>query len=117
DEYRPVLGATVEAALENISAGAAIAWYDESYGSEFLHLARLSSNPLAMAQTEAGSFLFNSEMWKLEEVAEAFGLELTWQDYAEQGSFFIVRNGTIIRASSFEPLDYYTSFRRNGWRS
>lgn len=109
---QPMYGISDTDALEKVSAAAAIAYYHTDT-PEILNLARLESNPLIMAQTVGGSFLFGSETEVLTGVAEAMNLAIDWLSIAEEGMFFQVRDGRIITEQSFKPMRYVSQSHYN----
>lgn len=116
-ESDPIIGNEVTKQLEAISAGAAIAWYDEREGLDTLNLARLDSYPLRLVMTKAGSLFFASTFEALYDVASQWDLPLEWEYDVPEGLFLQVRGGRIITEQTFDPQPYQYTGYYSGWSS
>jgi glucosamine 6-phosphate synthetase-like amidotransferase/phosphosugar isomerase protein len=102
-------------ALSQIRGGAALAWFNrDEYGST-LHLARVSSSPLAVGMTARGSFFFASTMPMLESALFVAGIELDWKMNLSEGSYLKVRNGRVESFDSFTPAKPALRAVSGGW--
>lgn len=90
-------------ALSQIRGGAALAWFNRDEGGSTLHLARVSSSPLAVGMTKGGSFFFASTMPMLERAMFTVGTELDWKMDVSEGTYMKVRNGRVESFDSFTP--------------
>lgn len=90
-------------ALPEVRGSAALAWFDKREGRGTLHLARVSSSPLAVGQTLGGSFFFASTMGMLERSLFVNGITLNWKLELGEGTYMKVRNGRIESMDSFKP--------------
>lgn len=88
-------------ALGHLSGSAAIAWYDVR-DPDLLHLARVSSSPLILGETDGGSLLFASTESCLNKSAKAMGLELVSVTSTPEGTYLQVRGGEVVERESFE---------------
>src|SRR3546814_127002 len=94
--------------LEYVSGGAAIAYMSLHDDPDVLHVARLASSPLVIAQTQAGSFLFASEVSAITDAAEAVGLDIVYMEpNVPEGTYFKVKHGLIVEEKSF-IADYWS---------
>lgn len=73
---------------------AALAWLDVR-DRHALHLARCEASPLAIGQTEHGSFIFASTLEHLEKACAYSKLKMTWMDEMDEGMYLKVRKGII----------------------
>lgn len=98
--------------LEQIEGNAAIAWTDNTYDpARTMHVARLNSSPLWVAQTKAGSFLFASEKQVITDAVSRCGLsDLDDLVEVEEGTYMTVNSGTITSWLGFEPAEDYYSY-------
>lgn len=118
-------GATtpVVSALEAIEGSAAIAWFDAQEDG-ILNLASISSSPLFIGNTKAGSLLFASTKDAILDSARSCGLEIVYLDSVDEGVWLQVKDGAIVREEKFIPYwECYTGhrtweqYRDNAWQS
>lgn len=110
--------------LEAISGGAAIAWFnakDEKKGT--LHLARLNSSPLVLAETADGSLLFASTQSAVMAGANAALLVVEKIRHIAEGSYITVADGEFTAVESFKPYKapwrstHTPTYKTNDYRS
>lgn len=105
-------------ALEVIEGTAAIAWLDTNDNPGVLHVARIASSPLAWAQTKNGSFIFASTLEAIRNATRSCGLELAYEDYADEGDYFRIEEGRVAEVLTFEPARSYGRYSSAyGWSS
>jgi len=93
--------------LEYVGGPMATAWFhDDEPG--VLHLAKGTSNPIAIVMTKGGSCVFASEMIPLRKVCDSLGLAWDWEHLFEEGSYMRIENGRIVEfdAHAFEPAKH-----------
>jgi glucosamine 6-phosphate synthetase-like amidotransferase/phosphosugar isomerase protein len=99
--------------LPLIEGSAALAWlhvYDEP---SVVHLARVSSSPLVVAQTRLGSLLFASTRSAIQQAAMRCGFRVKYVNDIPEGSYLRVRDGRITDVRRFEvPKRRFTPMRR-----
>lgn len=99
--------ADVRDVLESICGAAAVAWLDKNDEPDVLHLARASTSPLIIAETEGGSLLFASEKEVLYEAFVKFPQLVPKTIRAiEEGTLLTVVGGYIETVNSFTPSNY-----------
>lgn len=94
--------------LEAVGGGAAIAWLDardEKPGT--LHLARLNSSPLVVAETADGSVLFASTQSAVVAGAIAANLIVEKIRFIAEGTYITVNDGEYTAVETFKPLRTY----------
>lgn len=87
-------------ALAEVKGSAAVAWMDTE-DPDTIHLARISSSPLIVAMTEAGSLFFASTRACLNEVADWMKIEYSSITEIPEGTYFTVRHGEILSMKTF----------------
>ena len=92
-------GMAVDDALQWMRGSAAVAWID-SDAPDVLHLARVSSSPLTVAISEAGSLLFASTQKCLERFEKLGGVIEQFVSL-EEGTYLAVRHGEVVDSKSF----------------
>lgn len=95
--------ASIEDNLSSLEGSVAIAWMTTDEGPDTLHLARVSSSPLIVGQTEGGSLIFASTEWVLKDTAKELGLDLTHIRHTPEGQHLIVKQGKVEDVRTFEP--------------
>ena len=96
--------------LQSVEGSAAIAWLDAN-GIGDLHLARLSSSPLAVAQTRSGSLFFASEMKYLD--GGRIGVATAWSDVVRHHTHMVAHGGRI---NVWEPIPQPEPVKRSTGR-
>ena len=105
--------APIAEALSRVQGTAALAWIEQGKGNT-LHLARINSSPLWIAQTKSGSLVYGSTKQTIENAAIMLDSTLDWVHDADEGEYFKIKNGKIVEHQNFTPFkQVYT----NNWRS
>ena len=105
--------APIAEALSRVQGTAALAWIEQGKGNT-LHLARINSSPLWIAQTKSGSLVYGSTKETIENAAIMLDSTLDWVHDADEGEYFKIKNGKIVEHQNFTPFkQVYT----NNWRS
>lgn len=103
--------------LEMLRGSAALAWMDASdhpNPKNALHLARVSSSPLIVAETQGGSVIFASTKSAIAGAAAACGLELEKVREIEEGKYLTVVDGIVTDVKSFKaPVTYSRTWKRD----
>lgn len=86
--------------LEFLRGSAAVAWY-ETDKTDVINIARVSSSPMVIAYTEAGSLLFASTERAIRRAATATGLVITHSYSLPEGWMHKVQEGQIIASEHF----------------
>jgi len=86
---------TPQELLGLVKGGAAVAWLDTRTGVD-LHLARCCSSPLAVGQTDAGSFIFASTNTLLGKAVKDAGVKLVWLEEIPEWTYLKVRRGRLL---------------------
>lgn len=94
-------GMTVQQSLPYLRGSAAIAWFD-TQDPDLLHLARVSSSPLVIASTVAGSFLFASTKECIADTALLMDMDIDAIESIPEGVYLTVRHGEIQTLETFE---------------
>ena len=94
--------------LPQIQGGASVAWLDASDRANVLHVARVRTSPLHVAQTERGSFLFASTKHAVEHSARKCGFKLSFQWDVPEGTYLKIRDGRIVEEQSFTVREAYS---------
>lgn len=89
--------------LKVIEGSAAIAWLDDEDSPDVLHLARLSSSPLFVAQSANASLFFGSSRDAVTVGMRSVGLESVWDMYMTEGQYIRVEGGVITEKQEFTP--------------
>lgn len=95
------LGLSIPDLLEKVRGVASIAWLDADSGND-LHLARLSTRPLAIAWTDAGDLVFASTEQHLRRVSWRYGVRLFDVRPLHEGDYMQVRNGEVVYRAEFK---------------
>jgi hypothetical protein len=104
--------------LEVIQGGAALAWYDADDDHRTLHLARLNSSPLVVAQNQHGSLFFASTKQSIvDALAKTNGSDIVFMEELKEGTYMAVREGRILECTPFTPAQRYTSYTKPSWNS
>lgn len=101
-------------ALTEVYGTAALAWITAN-DPRNLHLARLNSSPLWVAQSNTGSLFYGSTKETVENASIMTDCDLEWLYEAKEGEYFQIRDGRIIKYETFTPAktnsfklsDYY----------
>jgi glucosamine 6-phosphate synthetase-like amidotransferase/phosphosugar isomerase protein len=101
--------------LPQVQGGASVAWLDATDKANVLHVARVRTSPLHVAQTERGSFLFASTRHAVEASARKCGLRLSFNWDVPEGTYLKIRDGRIIEEQSFKVHQSYLSNSYNDW--
>jgi asparagine synthetase B (glutamine-hydrolysing) len=101
--------------LPQVQGGASVAWLDATDKANVLHVARVRTSPLHVAQTERGSFLFASTRHAVEASARKCGLRLSFNWDVPEGTYLKIRDGRIIEEQSFKVHQSYLSYSYNDW--
>ena len=103
--------------LEEIEGGAALAWYDADDDNRTLHLARLNSSPLVVAQNQYGSLFFASTKQSIvDALAKADGADIVFMEELKEGTYMKVREGRILECQPFTPAQRY-AYSKQSWNS
>jgi len=94
-------GLTPGESLELLDGSAAVAWYSVR-DPETLHLARVSSSPLVLARTYAGSILFASTESCLRKAEKATGMKITKLFPVKEGVYFTIKEGRLTSRENFQ---------------
>lgn len=94
-------GLTPGESFEFLKGSAAVSWY-ETDNSDKIHLARISSSPVVIAYTEAGSLLFASTERAIRRAANATGLVITHVYSLPEGWYHTIENGEITHTENFK---------------
>jgi hypothetical protein len=97
--------------LELVEGMAAVAWLDVRDPQGRLHVARLASSPLHIAQTAAGSFFFASTKDTLVKALDFVGLEMDFYEEVKEGTYLRIDNGMIS-----EDYEFETCYGNYGWQ-
>ena len=89
-------------ALTEVYGTAALAWITAN-DPRNLHLARLNSSPLWIAQSNTGSLFYGSTKETVENACIMTDWDLEWLHEAKEGEYFQVRDGRIIKYETFTP--------------
>lgn len=89
--------------LTQLRGGAAVAWLDATDRSNTLHLARVNTSPLHVAQTLHGSLLYASTRHAVDAAARKNSMQITFRWDVPEGTYLKVRDGRIIEEQSFKP--------------
>jgi len=81
--------------LRSLEGRVALAWLD-ARDKRDLHLARVSESPLAIGQTEKGSFVFASTMPLLVDACTDARLDMAWIENIQPATYLRIRNGEIM---------------------
>lgn len=87
--------------LARVQGTAAIAWLEQGKRST-LHLARINSSPLWLAQTKSGSLFYGSTKQTVENAAIIAGADIDWLYEAKEGEYFRVLDGKVVEYQTFE---------------
>lgn len=88
--------------LQRLRGTAALAWIRT--GDPYtLHLARVTSSPLWLAQTTGGSLVYASTQDAVLNGVLSAGLDYDWLHCASEGEYFKVRHGSIVEHRKFTP--------------
>jgi len=71
-----------------------------------LHLARVNSSPLWIAQSNHGSLFYGSTQQTVENAAVMTDSEIDWLYEAKEGEYFKVKDGHITEYQTFTPRTY-----------
>lgn len=104
--------APIAEALARVQGTAALAWIEQGKGST-LHLARINSSPLWIAQTKSGSLVYGSTQQTIENAAIMLDSTLDWVHDAAEGEYFKVKNGKIVEHLNFTPFKQVYAYN---WR-
>ena len=88
--------------LTEVYGTAALAWISAT-DSRVLHLARVNSSPLILAQSDTGSLFYGSTMETVENAAIMTDCDLDWIYEAKEGEYFQVKDGRVTEYKTFTP--------------
>lgn len=88
--------------LPRLRGTAALAWITSGEHST-LHLARVSSSPLWIAQTFNGSLVYGSTEETVDNASVMLDDAIDWKYLASEGEYFRVVNGKIVEFKQFTP--------------
>lgn len=91
--------------LAELYGTAALAWVAQ-HDPRTLHLARVNSSPLWIAQANTGSLFYGSTQQTVENAAIMTDCEIDWLYEAKEGEYFRVRDGHIMDYQTFTPRKY-----------
>lgn len=101
--------------LPQLDGGAAVAWLDAADRNNTLHLARVNTSPLHVAQTLRGSVLFASTRNAVDAAARKNGLQIVFRWDVPEGTYLKVRDGRIVEEQTFESIKRY-AFSSNAYK-
>lgn len=104
--------AQIEDLLPLLEGSAALAWLNVHDEPGTLHLARVASSPLWVAQTMRGSLLFASTRKCLLESAMNGGFRIKYLNEIPEGSYLRVKDGRITDVRTFEKPSRIAPARR-----
>lgn len=90
-------------ALSDLKGSAAVAWLETADGRT-LHLSRVSSSPVVIALTAAGSLLFASTEKALRQAERAAQITLSKVFHLGEGAYLVIRDGQIIDSQTFSTV-------------
>lgn len=94
--------------LEAIQGTAALAWFDADDDKRTLHLARVCSSPLIIAQNQHGSFFFASTKDTIVKANDKLtNSKLVYVEEVKEGTYLAVREGRIVETTTFTPAERY----------
>jgi hypothetical protein len=88
--------------LPKLRGTAALAWITQGEAAT-LHLARVSSSPLWIAQTFRGSLVYGSTEDTIDNASVMLDDAIDWKYSAAEGEYFIVKDGKIVEFKQFTP--------------
>lgn len=91
--------------LTEVEGTAALAWIEQG-NARTLHLARVNSSPLFIAQASTGSLFYGSTLETVENGAIMSDCELDWVHEASEGEYFRIKDGRVIEYKTFTPTRY-----------
>jgi hypothetical protein len=91
--------------LARVEGTAAVAWLEQGKRST-LHLARINSSPLWLAQSKSGSLFYGSTKQTVENAAIIAGVDIDWLYEAKEGEYFRVTDGKVVEYQSFEKYTH-----------
>jgi glucosamine--fructose-6-phosphate aminotransferase (isomerizing) len=103
DNYHPT------EVLPAVRGTAALAWFTFKDGRDTLHLARVQSSPLIIAQTMSGSFLYASTHEAIMNAAHWIESDLEWDYVVPEGEYLRVIDGRLVECARFKHYER-TSF-------
>ncbi len=89
-------------ALTEVYGTAALAWITAN-DPRNLHLARVNSSPLWIAQASTGSLFYGSTKETVENACIMTDCDMDWLYEAKEGEYFQIRDGRIIKHETFIP--------------
>lgn len=98
----PRLAGDLLGILGKIDGSAAIAWHEIEGDKDVLHVSRIYGSPLVWGQTKAGSFIFASTKYHLENACKETGIELDAVIDADEGVYMRVRAGRVEEYQTFD---------------
>lgn len=99
---RDRLGEDPAELLTLLEGSAALAWLSVHDEPGTLHLARVASSPLYVAQTRRGSILYASTKPTLTEAAKAAGFKIRYINEIPEGSYLRIEHGSIAEVRRFD---------------
>ena len=99
--------------LEEVQGVAAIAYMDLQEDDGILHVARLASSPLVIAQSKAGSFVCGSTKDAVVNAMLSVGLDVEYLDASvAEGTYFRIDRGLIVEEKRFEVDEWAGKWNR-----
>lgn len=95
--------------LTEVYGTAALAWLSAN-DARTLHLARVNSSPLWLAQADTGSLFYGSTRETVENAAIMTDCELDWIYEANEGEYFRVKDGRVEEYQTFTPSRYTSNW-------
>jgi hypothetical protein len=102
-------------ALEELRGTIACAWLDAHDAGDILHVARVNSSPLIIAESELGSQVFASTAAAATDAMVAVGMTPKAVRTIEEGRLFHIRDGNFLDVESFTPARSYNTY--SSWDS
>lgn len=97
--------AAVLDAFGSVRGSAAVAWLDVNETDNVVHVARINGSPFFIGQTPDGTAIGASTVELLRSAARMAGVELTWMDQLDEGTYVRLRDGRIEEWLSFRVPD------------
>lgn len=94
--------------LQELRGGASVAWLDATDGSNTLHMARVNTSPLHVAQTIKGSVVFASTKHAVDKALAKCGMVASFHWDVPEGTYLKVRDGRIVEEQSWNVRPAYT---------
>lgn len=95
--------------LQELRGGASVAWLDATDRGNVLHMARVNTSPLHVAQTVAGSIVFASTQHAVDKAVAKCGMVISFRWDVPEGTYLKVRDGRIVEEQSWNVCPAYST--------